>query len=189
MFYRSFIPLTCTSISCLSILTANVGDGGTSASVTTVPAACIGDVTASSSNSSVATVSKASNGYWSIYPRGSGSCIITFRCGDQTATCSVTVNTIKCTGLTINSCSPTTIYTQGMLDKTCICTFSVSPSNCSEPVTVTSSNSSVVSVYYDPNVWTRETDITGISAGTATITIRCGNYSQSFNVTVIDGYK
>ena len=182
-------PLTCTSISCLSSLTANVGDGSTYANVSTVPAACIGDVTASSSNSSVATVSKASNGSWYIYPQGSGSCTITFSCGDQTATCSVTVNTVKCTGLSITSCSPTTIYTQGTLDKTCICTFSVSPSDCSESVTVTSSNSSVASVYYDPSVWTRETDITGVSAGTATITICCGNYSQSFTVTVIDGSK
>ena len=183
--------IKCTNITCSpTSLSVTAGSGGTRIAVTTTPSNTTDPVTAYSSNTSIATVYQGSNGSWYIQPAiqfSGGAATITFECNNHIATCTVTGNIVKCTGLSITSSSSATIYKEGTVQTYAVCTFSVSPSGCTDTVTATSSNTSVATVTYDPNRYTREAQIYPVGAGTATITIRCGSYSVNYYVTVVSG--
>lgn len=79
---------------------------------------------------------------------------------------------VSCTGITLDSTSVT--FTD--VGETATITATVTPANCTEPVTWSSSNTEVATV--------ANGIITSVADGTCTITATCGDYSASVSVTV-----
>lgn len=140
---------------------------------TVTPADCTQMVYWSSSNPAVAVVDHGVVGAIS-----KGTATITATCGDYSASMeidvfpgSITVETVKCTGITLNTmfCA----VTEGM---SMPIEYTVTPEDCTEWVYWSSSDPSIVVV--DNGV------IAGVAKGTATVTATCGNYSASVSVTV-----
>lgn len=177
-------PVSCTGLTCTESLTLDAGDASTHANVSCSPNNCTDVISASSSNSSVATVYQGSNGSWYIQPaeQGSGSCTITFNCGSHSATCNVTVNAVKCTGIEFTSSG--IVYLQSPYNGSGSVTFRTTPSDATESVSFSINDTSIVTGSYNPDIWTREISLTGKKVGTTTITVRCGSASASMTIEV-----
>ena len=131
------------------------------------------NVTWTSSNTSVATVS--SSGVVTAKSVGTTTITVTTEDGSKKATCLVTVTPIKVSGVTLNSSTISIVNGNNM-----ILTATVSPSNAANKnVSWTSSNTSVATV-------SSTGVVTAKSVGTATITVTTedGNKKATTNITV-----
>lgn len=159
-----------------SDLTINMGESKTLSATVSPSDASEKGVTWTSSNPNVADVNSTSG---TVSAKGLGTAVITAttKDGNMTATCNVTVKeaVIYATSLTLTPAS------QNMYigDKSSL-TLKMSPSNCNEKLTWSSSNESVVKV--------NNGDLEAVGEGTATITVSGKNASGKTTVTVIDKY-
>ncbi len=132
-------------------------------------------VTWTSSDAAVASVSAA--GVVTAQAVGTATITVTTEDGKKTATCTVTVNPIVVTGVSLDKTSATLVRA-----KTEALTATVNPTNATnKAVTWTSSNDAIVSVDAKGNV-------TGVKVGTATITVTTtdGGKTAACTITVID---
>ncbi|MFZ3017573.1 MAG: hypothetical protein WA056_03820 [Gallionella sp.] len=127
-----------------------------------------GAVTASSSDTGIATVTYAS-GVATISGVAAGTATITIRDSVNTRTVAVTV-----TAAPVLTISPTTVQVQAGN------TATVNVTNANGAVTVTSSNTAIATVTYASGVAT----VRGVAAGTATITISDSVNTRTVAVTV-----
>ena len=130
-------------------------------------------VTWKSSDTGVATVD--SNGKITAKSEGTATITVTTKDGNHSASCTVTVNRIKVTGVSV-SASSATLY----VGDTKTIKATVAPSNATnKEVTWTSSDSNVAKV-------SSSGVITAVGKGTATITVttKDGNYTKNVSVTV-----
>lgn len=147
---------------------------------TIVPTNATNQVVAwSSSNESIATIS--SSGLITGISAGTATITVITDDGDYTDTCTVTVNanTVSVTGVSLNKSS-----TSITVDATETLTATVTPSNATnKSVTWTSSNTDVATVSSGGVV-------TGVSAGSATITVTTtdGNYTANCTTTISSSY-
>lgn len=123
----------------------------------------------STEDSTIATVD---NGV--VTPTSNGITTITATCGNYSATCSVAISVpslIECTGITLDNSSLefTDTTTQTL-------TATVTPADCTQPMTWTSSDETVATVLNGV--------VTPIKTGTTTITSTCGSKSATCEVTV-----
>ena len=125
-----------------------------------------GKVTYTSSKPSVAAV--AANG--KVTAKATGTAVITAKCGNYKATCKITVKkpSVKATA------SAKTVFVGGTSQ------IKVTKAGVSGKVTYISSNKSVAAV-------SKSGKITAKKAGTATITVKCGNYKATCKITVKKG--
>ena len=131
-------------------------------------------VTWTSSNTSIATVS--STGTVTALKDGTVTITATTKDGSFTATATVTVKTVKVTGISVNK--TTVSVKEGKVSKV---VATVSPSNATNKnVTWSSANSGIAKV-------SSTGVITGVKEGTTTITVKTadGNYTKTINVTVL----
>lgn len=132
-----------------------------------------GPVTASSSNTGVATVSYAS-GVATIHGVAAGSATVSIRDSFNTRAVAVTVR--SATTLTVSPTSASVAVGQNA---------AVSVTNANGTVTATSSNTAIATVSYAAATSTSGTaTIHGVAAGSATVTIRDSVTSRSVAVTV-----
>ena len=149
-------------------------NGTQTLTATVIPEGCTDSVVWESDNIGVATVD---NGV--VTAIANGNAIITARCGNHSATCSVAVSGIAepvpCTGIVLdkNELAFTGNGTQTI-------TATVTPIDTTDPVVWVSSNPYVASIVVDGNVCT----VRAISNGSATITATCGEYAENCVVTV-----
>ena len=146
------------------------------------PADTTDELVWTTSNSNIATVSTGTNttkGTVTVYR--TGTVTITVTCGTKSADLNLTViDSVPCTSITV---SPKT-YTINVGDFIAFGSeiyVSVQPSNCTDTVSYSTSNADVL----DPSIAASGV-YKGYSAGTATLTARCGSKSDSCTVTVID---
>ena len=156
-----------------SSLTMNLGTTKTVTATVKPDNASNKAITWKSDNTSVATVDAKGK----ITAKGEGKATITAttKDGNHKATCTVTVNRIKVTGVTV-SASTATMY----VGDTKTITATVAPNNATNKnITWKSDDTSVATV-------TSAGKITGVKAGTAkvTVTTEDGNYSKTVTVTV-----
>lgn len=167
-------PKPVTSIS-LKPTTLSLNQGDTGNLTATVEPADAGNkkVNWSSSNEKVATVD---NGV--VTAVGTGSATITAKAGDFEATCAVTVTgaNVPVSGITLNKSSMNI-----MAESPVTLTATVTPDYATDKtVTWTSSNEAVATV--------ADGVVTGVAAGSATITATAGGFSATCSVQVIDNY-
>ena len=124
------------------------------------------DVTYASDNTKVAIVDE--NG--KVTAKAAGTAVITAKCGNYKATCKITVKkpSVKATA------SAKTVFVGGTSQ------IKVTKAGVSGKVTYISSNKSVAAV-------SKSGKITAKKAGTATITVKCGNYKATCKITVKKG--
>ena len=130
-------------------------------------------VTWTSSDNTVATVS--STGKVTAKKDGTATITVTTKDGGFTATCTVTVKTVKATGVKVNKTSVT--VKEG---KTITVTATVAPTNATNKnVTWTTADASIAKV-------SQTGVITGVKEGTTTITVttKDGGHTATVNVTV-----
>lgn len=131
------------------------------------PNDCTDEVVWSVEPSGIATVV---NGV--VTPITKGNCIVTATCGSKSAICNVTVKEyVLCTGVTLSAdtLSFNTSDTQTL-------TATIQPSNCMQEVIWNIEPAGIVRV--ENNV------VTPLSNGDCTITVTCGNHSDSCTVNV-----
>lgn len=165
----SAVEITAVTLD-LSTLTFTMGDATQTLTATVEPEnATVKTVTWSSDNPSVATVT---NGV--VTPVGVGTCTITATAGAKTATCAVTVNPKAVTGITLDK-STLEISVNG----SAVLTPTVEPSDATNKTVIWSSSEETVATVANGIV-------TGVSAGTATITAKTedGNFEKTCEVTV-----
>ena len=164
----SAVPVSSIS---LDLSAASVDVGGTVQLVATVLPSYAYDktVTWSSSDTSIATVDGGT-----VTGVKAGTATITAKSGDKTATCTVTVKTIPVEGIALDQ-SEAIIE----VNSTVPLTATVSPENATDKtVTWSSSDESVATVV--------DGVVTGVKAGTATITANAGGKTATCVVTVKD---
>ena len=160
--------IKCADIS-LSDSNVEITEEGHTLTAVLVPSATTQEVTWASDDESVITVS---NGI--ITPIAIGSANVTATCGQYSATCAVAVTSIaevSCTGISL-SASELTFTAEGT--QTLVAT--VTPDNCTDVVVWESNNTSIATV--DGGV------VTAVANGSATITVKCGEYSASCAVSI-----
>lgn len=161
--------IACTDLTLdKSELTLNVGNQYT-LTATVIPEDTTDYIIWKSSSAAIATVR---NGL--VTAVSSGTAIITSTCGDKTTTCNVTVKpaVISCTEITLNK---STLIME--IDQTDTLVTTISPSNTTDIVKWSSTNSNIVAVDGNGNILAK-------SAGTVTITATCGNKYAHCTVTV-----
>ena len=121
----------------------------------------------SSSNTNIATV----NSMGVVTGKSGGSCTITATCGSKSAKCNVTV-TETCTSISLNASQ--VVLEKGLTYATVV---TVLPSNCTDVIQWSSSNTNIATVNSNGVV-------TGKSGGSCTITATCGSKRASFILTV-----
>lgn len=129
-----------------------------------------------SSDESICTVSDTGL----VTSVSNGSANIMIMCGEAGSTVNVTVAeyVVKCTGITINSGSLGFSSTNGY-GETAQIDYTLEPSNTTQTVTFVSNDNSIATVDYNGLV-------TSVGAGTATITVTCGDATATVNVTVAE---
>ena len=165
------IPVTGVSLN-NSTLTILIGDMETLSATITPYNATNQNITWSSSNTSVATVS--AGGVVTAEGIGSVTITVTTSCGSRTASSTVTVNPVVVTGVSLG------LSTSLVVGGTETLFPEITPSNATnQNVTWNSNNNSVATV--SPNG-----EVTAIGVGTATITVTtvCGNLTTTIAVTV-----
>ena len=170
---RVIVNRNCRSIQ-LNKTSKSIDEGSSFTLTATVsPSDCPDTITWSSSNSSIASVSSSGK----VTGKSAGYCTITAKCGNETATCNVTVNAlyVPCTGISCNSSVTVAVGSTKSLG------ISVSPSNCTNTIYLTSSNESIATT-------SRSSYVYGESPGSCTVTVKCGDYSDTCSVTVYDPY-
>lgn len=142
---------------------------------TVLPYNCTDTVTWSSSAISVATVSNGT-----ITSKSNGSCTITAKCGNYSATCSVTVS-VSDSGSTDTSCTSITLneylYYFTDLSQTFQLETTVLPTNCTDAITWESSNTGVAKVSSTGLV-------TPVSDGVCDIFVYCGTKTDNCGISV-----
>ena len=171
--YKKDAPVAVTGVSLnKASMTLAIGDSETLTATVEPEEASNKNVTWTTSNSSVATVT---NGVVTGVAEGTATITVTTEDGDFTATCDVTVvDNIPVTGVTLDQTSVS--VDRG---KTVTLTASVLPANASDKdVTWSTSNSSVATV--DNGI------VTGVAVGNATITVTThdGSFTATCDVTV-----
>ena len=153
-------------------LTFNIGDDGITLVATVAPDdATDKTVTWSSSNDAVATVNE--NGL--VSPVGAGEATVSAKCGEFTAECKVTVN-VPITGISLDKTS----IDLSVGGESITLTATITPDNATDKtITWTSSNPEIASV-------TNEGLVTGLKAGTATISATAGNMKAECIANVTD---
>ena len=167
-------PVPCTGISLNTDTLTFTSEGSQTLIATVTPDGCTDVVTWESNNTSVATVNGGV-----VTAVANGNATITARCGDYSATCSVSVSGIAepvaCTGITLVK---TELTFNGEETQTIIAT--VTPSDTTDTVVWVSSDPSIASITVEGNVCT----VQRVSEGSTNVTATCGNYSASCTVTV-----
>ena len=168
------VPVPCTGIT-LSSETLTFTESGTQTLTATVtPDGCTDTITWESDNTSIATVSDGV-----VTAVANGSATITATCGEYSASCSVSVSGIAepvpCTGISLDQ---TELTFEG--EGTQTLTATVTPEDTTDMLVWTSSNPSVASIVVEGNTCT----VQSMYNGNSTITVTCGAYSASCNVTV-----
>lgn len=168
------VPVPCTGISLSASELTFTAEGTQTLTATLTPDGCSDPITWESDNASIATVD---NGV--VTAIANGSATITAKCGEFSASCSVSVSglaePVPCTGITLDK---TELTFDGEGSQTI--TATVTPSDTTDTVVWVSSNPSVASITVEDNVCT----IQSVGNGDAVITVTCGEYSASCNVTV-----
>ena len=164
----------CTGISLNTDTLTFTSEGSQTLIATVTPDGCTDVVTWESNNTSVATVNGGV-----VTAVTNGNATITARCGDYSATCSVSVSGIAepvpCTGITLDK---TELTFNGEETQTIIAT--VTPSDTTDTVVWVSSAPAIASITVEGNVCT----VQRVSEGSTNVTATCGNYSASCTVTV-----
>ena len=164
------VQIPCTGISLDKNTLTFTGEGTQTITATVTPDGCTDKTTWVSNNTSVASVNDGV-----VTAIANGNAIITAKCGDYSASCSVVVSGIiepvPCTGITL---SKTVLTFDG--DGTQILTATVEPSDTTDVISWISDNESVVTV--------ENGIVTAVSNGSATITAICGECSASCAVSV-----
>ena len=153
-----------------STLTFTMGDAAQSLTATVEPDnATVKTVTWTTSNNEVATVADGV-----VTPVGVGECTITATAGAKSDVCNVTVNPKAVTGITLDK-STLEISVNG----SAVLTPTVEPSDATNKTVIWSSSEETVATVANGIV-------TGVSAGTATITAKTedGNFEKTCEVTV-----
>ena len=167
-------PVSVTGVSLnKTSLTMKVGDTQTLVATVSPSDAADKSVSWSSNNTSVASVS--SSGVVTAKAVGTATITVKTKDGDKTATCSVTVNPINVTGVSLNKNSMSLL-----VGETQTLTATVSPNNATDKsVTWSSNNTSVASV-------SSSGVVTAKAVGTATITVKTndGGKTATCSVTV-----
>ncbi len=146
--------------------TVRVGDEFT-LTATVTPSDCTDPLTWSSSNTAVATV----DGNGKVKAVGLGSATITAKAGNKSATCSVNVSS-PAQSITLDKTSVT--LRQG---ESVTITATVTPSDCTDTITWTSSDNGVASV-------DKGGKVKAVGQGVATITAKAGDKSATCTITV-----
>lgn len=160
----------CTGITLSSSGLAFYGEDSQTLTATVTPDGCTDPVTWESSNTSVAMVEDGV-----VTAVANGTATITARCGSYSAACSVEVDGMSesapCTGITLNQTKLT--FTE---EGTQTLTASVNPVECTDQLVWQSSDTGVVTV--------KDGVVTALRNGTAKITVVCGSYSATCEVSV-----
>lgn len=164
------IPVPCTGISLDADTLTFTAEGSQTLTVTVTPDGCTDMVTWESNNTAVATVNSGV-----VTAIANGNATITAKCGDYSASCSVSVSGIAepvaCTGIILNV-SELTFTEKG--SQTLVAT--VEPSDTTDVVVWESDNTSIATV--------ENGVVTALANGTAIITATCGNYSATCTVSI-----
>ena len=168
------VQITCTGISLNTNTLTFTAEGSQTLTATVTPDGCTDPVTWESDNISVATVTDGI-----VAAVANGSATITAYCGDYSASCTVAVSGIAepvpCTGISLDK---TELTFDG--EGTQTITATVTPSDTTDTAVWISTNPTVASITVEGNVCT----VQSIRNGVATITVTCGYYSASCNVSV-----
>ena len=157
-------------------LTGDITDGPITKTITATTKNVSGDISWTTSNSSVATVTGTNSGA-TVTLKGVGTATITATYGAAKASCNVTVTSTTPT-ITLN---PTTITKELASGATATATITAT-TNFSSAVTWASNNTSVATVSANGNTAT----VTMKATGTAVITATYGTASASCTVTVTE---
>lgn len=172
MTYVAAVP--CTGISLDTDTLIFTAEGSQTLTATAIPDGCTDAVTWESNNTSIAIVNGGV-----VTAVANGNAIITARCGNYSASCSVAVSgivePIHCTGITLDK---TELSFAG--EGTQMITATVTPSDTTDTVVWVSSAPNVATISVDGNVCTVES----LSNGNATITVTCGEQTATCEVVV-----
>lgn len=168
------IPVPCTGITLdKGALTFN-GTGTRTITATVTPDGCTDTMIWVSANPEIANIN-VDGDVCTVESVTNGSTTITVRCGNYSASCSVSVSGIPvpvpCTGITLDK-NELMFNAEG----TQIITATVTPTDTTDSVVWTSSNETVATV--------ENGVVTAVASGTATITATCGGYSATCTVSV-----
>lgn len=144
-----------------------------------------GDITWSSSDESIATVSDGV-----VTAIAEGSCTITATCGEYSAEYALTVSssTVSCTSLTSRNFDSDLGVTLSSSQTSRTLTFKVSPSTTTDTFSITSSDESIVTIgetTYSSGIATVVINVVG--EGSTKLTAVCGSQSLIFTVNVTNG--
>ena len=146
-------------------LSIRLGDSS-NLSATVTPENTTDELTWESADSSIASIYNGE-----VYGNSPGKTTITAKAGNISKSCKVTVYTVPATGVTLSETSVT--ITKG---DSHYLSASVTPSDTTDNVSWSSSNTEVASVY--------DGDVYANKVGTATITASAGKYKKTCKVTV-----
>lgn len=163
-------PVPCTGISLDSDTLSFTAEGTQTLTATVTPDGCTDALIWESDNISVAIVSDGV-----VTPVANGTAIITARCGEYSASCTVSVSgiveSVPCTGITLDK-SELTFDGEGSQTLTAVLT----PENTTDLLVWSSSNEKVATV--------SEGVVTAVYSGYATITATCGDAKATCSVAV-----
>lgn len=168
---ENFVSIPCTGISLSASELTFTAEGTQTIIATVTPEGCTDSIIWESDNTAIVDVSGGV-----VTAKANGSAIITVRCGNYSATCTVSVSGIAepvmCTGISLDK---TELVFTASGSQTL--TATVTPNDCTEEVTWESSAADVATVF--------DGVVTAVADGDAVITARCGSYSAVCNVSVV----
>ena len=165
------IPVPCESVTLDKTTLTFTAEGTQTLTATVIPDDCTDAVTWESDNTNVATVAAGV-----VAAVANGSAVITAKCGEYSASCSVSVSgifePIPCTGISLDATAHS--FTTVGASKTLIAT--ATPADTTDSILWESSNNAVATVAGGV--------VTSVGEGDCVITAKCGNYSATCNVSV-----